>query len=325
LMLWPFLGCSLQTAGIPALDAGADAGAEAGALCSPQVPCDDANPCTADACEEGACVHPSLPDGDSLEQVAGDCLKLTCMAGARTTVTDTTDVASDDNDCTVDACEQGGTAHTQKANGEPCELAGETGACSAGDCQLACQCTPDTYCSVTTCVSKKRLGEACSGSNQCLSAHCVDGVCCGATSCGVCQSCNVSSPTAGTCSNIPNGMPDAVPAGTCATQCDGTGRCKRGNGQPCSLNTECLSGSCADGVCCSTGCSEVCKACNLAGSVGTCSFKSQGATDAPLCGGSADPTRVCNGTGACLVKNGQSCSKNSDCLSGKCLGNGNCK
>ena len=48
------------------------------------------------------------------------------------------------------------------------------------------------------------------------------------------------------------------------------------NGQPCSMATDCASGQCADGVCCNVDCSGRCRACNLAGSVGTCTFHGAG-------------------------------------------------
>ncbi len=42
-------------------------------------------------------------------------------------------------------------------------------------------------------------------------------------------------------------------------------------GQPCSDDLECLSGFCADGVCCDYACNSPCEACNLPGVEGTCS------------------------------------------------------
>jgi hypothetical protein len=41
-------------------------------------------------------------------------------------------------------------------------------------------------------------------------------------------------------------------------------------GDPCGSGAECLSGFCADGVCCASACAGICQACNLPGSVGTC-------------------------------------------------------
>jgi hypothetical protein len=42
------------------------------------------------------------------------------------------------------------------------------------------------------------------------------------------------------------------------------------NGSACGSDAVCASGHCADGVCCNNACSGTCEACNLAGSMGTC-------------------------------------------------------
>ena len=57
---------------------------------------------------------------------------------------------------------------------------------------------------------------------------------------------------------------DADPGG------DATGTPKQPLGTPCALGSDCQSGFCADGVCCSTACTEVCRSCAAQGSVGTC-------------------------------------------------------
>jgi hypothetical protein len=44
-----------------------------------------------------------------------------------------------------------------------------------------------------------------------------------------------------------------------------------GNGVTCMAGTDCISGNCADGVCCDTPCDGVCESCNQAGLVGACS------------------------------------------------------
>ncbi|WP_395845095.1 choice-of-anchor A family protein [Cystobacter fuscus] len=65
-------------------------------------------------------------------------------------------------------------------------------------------------------------------------------------------------------------------------------------GSTCSDAQDCLSGFCVDGVCCNTSCTEQCMACNVPGSVGTCSpVTGAPVGDRPAC---ADGDSVCGGT-----------------------------
>src|SRR4029450_13886514 len=65
-------------------------------------------------------------------------------------------------------------------------------------------------------------------------------------------------------------------------------------GEACGCDADCQSGFCADGVCCSTACAGTCKACNVQGSPGICSW-GLAAPAASSCG--LDGT--CDGSGAC--------------------------
>jgi formylglycine-generating enzyme required for sulfatase activity len=104
---------------------------------------------------------------------------------------------------------------------------------------------------------------------------------------------------------------------------------KKTNGKGCDQANQCISGFCADGVCCDTACDGECRSCWLPGSVGTCTFHA-GDTDPDLeCG----LCQVCNGTGACAnVANGNDplgqCSSTPETLcghDGQCDGNGACR
>ncbi len=105
-------------------------------------------------------------------------------------------------------------------------------------------------------------------------------------------------------------------------QCTGTGGCpdgflckdgacvkKYGNGKNCDTGTDCLSGICKDGVCCDQACDGPCQSC----STGQC-LPVKGQDDVPEC---AD-AHTCDDTGACVLKDQQLCTKDSDCLSGIC-------
>jgi hypothetical protein len=88
-------------------------------------------------------------------------------------------------------------------------------------------------------------GAGCFIAEQCLSSHCIDGVCCASSSCDQCQACNLNQ--AGTCSPKARGAADpACPnsASSCnAGGCDGFGKCL-----PAPLGTPCDSNVCSNGM-----------------------------------------------------------------------------
>ncbi len=89
------------------------------------------------------------------------------------------------------------------------------------------------------------------------------------------------------------GAPDAGLACTTDPPC-GAGRyCHAVNricvdqqpkGASCGAGNECLTGFCADGVCCDSACGGACDACNAAGMAGTCLLSPPGAPGSPSCG-----------------------------------------
>src|SRR5450432_1626861 len=76
-------------------------------------------------------------------------------------------------------------------------------------------------------------------------------------------------------------------------------------GEACGCNKDCQSGFCVDGVCCDTACDDTCKACNVQGMMGTCSFvpsglKPRAASTCPTADvGSCGTDGTCDGQGAC--------------------------
>src|SRR4029077_3975226 len=110
----------------------------------------------------------------------------------------------------------------------------------------------------------------------------------------LCDGLQGSCPT--TCSGQANCVADA---GCSGTMCTGA----RGNGQGCVNDTGCLSGHCADGVCCDTSCDGgACDRCDLSGSLGQCK-NAVGSADAGcgayLCGPSPVCPTNCTNDGDC--------------------------
>jgi hypothetical protein len=220
----------------------------------------------------------------------------------------------EDSDCSSDSCADGVCCDTACAGlCEACNVVGSVGACTAIPHGL----DPSSECAGGACdgtgACALDAGGSCSSPAECLGVSCVDGVCCDSMCVGLCQSCNVAG-SLGTCTAVPVGTD---PANECVgqTTCDGAGTCTTlSNGTACTLSAECASGSCVDGVCCNVACGGTCEACNVAGSVGTCSPIAQGADPANECVSGA-----CNGALACALDDGQACATASQCLGGNCV------
>gem|GEM_PF-7086745 len=90
------------------------------------------------------------------------------------------------------------------------------------------------------------------------------------------------------------------------------------NAETCSSDEQCLSGACVDGICCGQKQCGTCEACNLPGSVGTCSAVPRGETD-PNPQDSCEQGRACDGQGTCRSQRGETCKVNADCALGNCV------
>jgi hypothetical protein len=203
--------------------------------------------------------------------------------------------------------------------------------CGPGACKTTC--TADTDCQAPyTCqgtgttknCSKKANGLTCSAGNECLTGNCVDGVCCGSSSCGACQSCSVNGQ--GTCAPLGAGMTDtrcgAVGSGCGTTNtCDGAGKCQ-------TSTMMCSAASCS-----SSGLFTPASFCSGTGT--TCPVQTPvncgnyACSTSTGCATSCDPTSgagcasgsICDSTGHCVSGGaiGQACSASSPCAAGKCI------
>jgi hypothetical protein len=202
----------------------------------------------------------------------------------------------------------------------PLSPACDTGSCNSGAPVLTpvaalTDCGPMGMPAADTCDGAGHCdlaqGQPCTiGGATCESGDCVNGYCCN-SACGECKSCGLTAHH-GTCTDLAAGSTDNICMGNNA--CDGLGNCKSNAGQPCATASTCLSGFCADGVCCGTACGE-CSSCDLANHVGTCEL---------IPAGTMDPTNgcmgndACDGMGNCKSVTGQPCAAGNTCVSGFC-------
>jgi hypothetical protein len=102
----------------------------------------------------------------------------------------------------------------------------------------------------------------------------------------------------------------------------GSCQVKKATGNTCGLGNECVTGNCVDGYCCNNTCTSTCMACNVAGSLGTCSAVPNNTDPINECG----LCKVCNGSGACKNVSAGSDPKDECALDDPltCQKNGNC-
>jgi hypothetical protein len=130
----------------------------------------------------------------------------------------------------------------------------------------------------------RATGAACSIDAECLTLHCVDGVCCESDCQAPCRSCALPD-TPGLCRPVPGGAQD--PRGKCqdkgAASCQGTGLCDvAGDCAVYPAGTICQPGGCSDN------------------------------------GREILPTRVCNGAGKCEDSPKTHCMEGTSCVAGVC-------
>jgi hypothetical protein len=193
---------------------------------------------------------------------------------------------------------------------------------------------------------KSENGAPCASAASCASGFCADGVCCSAACTAACDSCDLSG-TVGTCKPRGDGATGEPPcsggylcdgaSSACPTSCAGDADCAAGhhctaastcaadkpNGTACFLGNECQSGVCADGVCCASACTGLCRACSMSKTGkpnGTCDFVAYGLDPDDECG-----ALQCDGAGACectTIGNkpvGDCCNGSGECQNSLCF------
>jgi len=255
--------------------------------------------CAAPICRAGRCGEAPLAAGKRvLAQTEGDCLEAVCDGkGAVMMRADDSDVADDELQCTLDACEDGAPTHSPSSvrssctqgSGKRCD---GTGLCV--ECTLNSDCTTNV-CQNGTCAplpcgnaikdpdeTDVDCGGACTGCGP--DKACVDGDDCKGLECSAGLTC------VATCSDevMNNNEVDV----DCGPGCDACG-----HGDSCTLDVHCADGFChpTQHTCATPTCGD--------------HLQNQDETGED-CGGSCPPCAT-------------GCTLDGDCTSGICYG-GNC-
>jgi hypothetical protein len=267
--------------------------------CMPGDACADMNPCTADACDQGKCIHPALPDGPSMDGPNSpmNCLAPACVGGVLTQVPDNTDLPVDGNNCTKDLCDNGVPSNPPEApstNCGPSQVCNDKGVCVG--CVNSNQCADPGTCKSATCDTGvcKAVdnppgtgcggNKVCDGSGSCV--ECVSDQMCTGTKICISNACSTSCNT-----GVKDGTETDIDCGgLCQANC--------GLGKGCKMNNDCISNVCTNLKCAVPG--------------PTC-------FDSMMNGGESDVD--CGGP--CMLKCpiGDKCGSGPDCASTVCTNN----
>lgn len=229
-----------------------------------------AQPCWTFTCDAatGACVGDTFLQGDPCDD--GDACTFNDLC-----VFDSEDQAAcqgeplpidDDNDCTVDACDDGVITHSELADGEACDF--DTEDCTTGDSCMAGECIvgevlvlddenpcTDDACIAGEVVHTALLEGACDDGDACTTEDsCVEGICSGgaALECtlGPCDAEAVCIPDEGcVASLVPADTPCDADDNVCTLDtCDAEGSCQA-TGESDTCEAESAADSCWTWVC----------------------------------------------------------------------------
>jgi len=306
--------------------------------------CDDANPCTKDACDtkSGKCQYKNLPDGASCDDgsactQADQCLLGGCEGKAL--------ICDDKNPCTVNTCDAKAGCQATKSDGAGCD---DDNPCTVGD---ACKdgkcgegapkvCKTSDPCLTAKCdqtsgkckYKGKPKGAPCDDGSKCTKSdgcddgdclgkviNCDDGNPCTDDACKQAEGCTYSD-TKGPCSD-----------GTACTIGDicAAGQCKAGKKKNCNDDNVCTADTCDDntGKCKFKQLSSACDDGNACTTKDVCSdgFCAGGAVDCDDSNPCTDDG--CDKNSGCTHKannapcnDGNACTDNDACAGGNCAG-----
>ena len=281
------------------------------ATCTANTDCTSGNVCTASSC--------GLKPLGAACGAGGECNSGFCAQGVCCKTACTGNCLS----CALTGT--GGTCSTVPAGQDPlnqCADQGAAGCGTDGTCDGSGGCrryVSGTPCAAATCSAGSYTPErTCNGSGTCAAAGAIS---CGAFNCSPSGTCLTTCATDNDCI-----APNICNAGQCT---------KKPLGTTCAGGTECASGLCQQGVCCSSSCTGTCRSCALSGSAGTCTFVPVGAdplsqcTDNGAAGCGTDGS--CDGTGGCRLYAAGTICATATCVGSNyspartCNGSGTCQ
>ena len=282
------------------------------------------------------CVPSECPGGDT------DCVKRACFANQ--CIFEMTPAGADCDDDGGRRCDGDGSCVLCRADGTKND--GETDIdCGGGDCPkcadlLSCEidddcdsgnceeklCIPascsdgvpngnetDEDCGGPSCLTRCAPGQMCDGPQDCATAACVAGRCCGVSCSGPCRVC---APDTGACGFVAAGSDPRDECPGPANDCDGMGGCEQcsdltKNGDE--TDFDCGGPTCAP---CAVG-----KSCLMDSDCESCTCESD-VCGAPVCdNGVKDGCETdvdCGGPCGATCTLGQACAKKADCVSLSC-------
>ena len=301
-------------------------------------PCMNDSECLSTMCRDGFCCGSDcngLCEACDIGGAEGSCVPIPlnsdpdseCMNGACNgnfmCADDQGRVCVNDVDCLSGFCRDGFCCDGNcGANCESCDAA-DTGGVDGTCASVTALTDPDNDCPDGLCDGMGAClldpGQSCLDSIECVSGFCVDGFCCASACDQTCESCGLSG-SEGSCTFVPD---QNDPDDECSGACNGMGQCTGEPGAPCIDQSECLTGFCADDVCCDSACDGDCESCDRAGSAGSCTLEAAN-TECRVSVGDCDAAEACDGmSGQCPADesepDGSTCDDGDGvCVDGSC-------
>ncbi|MBN2496155.1 MAG: hypothetical protein JXR96_16300 [Deltaproteobacteria bacterium] len=127
----------------------------------------------------------------------------------------------------ADLCD--GQGHCADSGSHPCRpyVCLDASTCRT-DCRDEGDCTAESRCEAGVCLAYLHQGEPCAQDAECITEHCIDGLCCDSICDQPCEACDLTG-APGACTAVPDGSDlhdDCAGSGICGGVCDGQRSCR---------------------------------------------------------------------------------------------------